>query len=192
MVHCCKNVSNIESTVPNITCPLLPNFVKTSLLNLNKNVGTSFRKSHFWLLFVLTPRLWNWFAYKRFWSLNQILYSSKLCNILYLHKSDDIDLPKKFCSMKWIFWFTCNQIYFVITSWITKEKVCVRWECRLLWKNSLTVWRPKNSPKKVEAYNWVVSICLKYVSLPWHMVNSPRRGASEPWAWREFYKHPVI
>ena len=40
-----------------------------------------------------------------------------------------------------------------------------------------------------EAYNWVVSICLKYVSLPWIMVNSLLRGASEPGAWREFYKN---
>ena len=48
--------------------------------------------------------------------------------------------------------------------------------------------RTKIPSSKVEAYNWVVSICLKYVSLPWHMVNSLRRGASEPWAWREFYK----
>ena len=50
--------------------------------------------------------------------------------------------------------------------------------------------RTKIPSSKVEAYNWVVSICLKYVSLPWHMVNSLRRGASEPWAWREFYNTP--
>ena len=43
--------------------------------------------------------------------------------------------------------------------------------------------------KRVEAYNWVISICLKYVSLPWNMVNSLWRAASEPWAWREFYKN---
>ena len=48
--------------------------------------------------------------------------------------------------------------------------------------------RTNNPLQTVEAYNWVVSICLKYVSLPWNMVNSLRRGASEPWAWREFYK----
>ena len=48
--------------------------------------------------------------------------------------------------------------------------------------------RMKKQAKKLEAYNWVVSICLKYVSLPCSMVNSLRRGASEPWAWREFYK----
>ena len=34
--------------------------------------------------------------------------------------------------------------------------------------------RTKIKENHVEAYNWVVSICLKYVSLPWIMVNSFR------------------
>ena len=63
-------------------------------------------------------------------------------------------------------------------------------EMSVNWKKVAHGLTTKKSPREVEAYNWVVSICLKYVSLPWHMVNSPRRGASEPWAWREFYKHP--
>ena len=53
----------------------------------------------------------------------------------------------------------------------------------------LRIW---NCQKISEAYNWVVSICLKYVSLPWIMVNSLLRGASEPCAWREFYKKQSI
>ena len=55
--------------------------------------------------------------------------------------------------------------------------------------HSDVVWQLKITPHSFEAYNWVVSICLKYVSLPWLMVNSLLRGASEPWAWREFYEH---
>ena len=49
-------------------------------------------------------------------------------------------------------------------------------------------FRTQKFDSNAEAYNWVVSICLKYVSLPWNMVNSLRRDASEPWAWSEFYK----
>ena len=48
-------------------------------------------------------------------------------------------------------------------------------------------FKTKKYDPNAEAYNWVVSICLKYVSLPWNMVNSLRRDASEPWAWSEFY-----
>ena len=62
-----------------------------------------------------------------------------------------------------------------------------------MWWNAEVVRFRENLTAKInqaepEAYNWVVSICLKYVSLPWNMVNSLRRGASEPWAWREFYQ----
>ena len=49
--------------------------------------------------------------------------------------------------------------------------------------------KPKQWSKErgFEAYNCVVSICLKYVSLPLQMVTSQRRNASEPCAWGEFY-----
>ena len=60
------------------------------------------------------------------------------------------------------------------------------------WKKVAHGLMTKKFSREVEAYNWVVSICLKYVSLPWHMVNSPWRGASEPWAWREFYEPFLI
>ena len=56
-------------------------------------------------------------------------------------------------------------------------------------KKSKSGLRTKIWEENPEAYNWVVSICLKYVSLPWIMVNSLLRGASEPCAWREFYKN---
>ena len=48
-------------------------------------------------------------------------------------------------------------------------------------------FRTKKYDPNAEAYNWVVSICLKYVSSPWNMVNSLRRDASEPCAWSEHY-----
>ena len=57
------------------------------------------------------------------------------------------------------------------------------------WGHYGKVLRTSNHQEIFEAYNWVVSICLKYVSLPCIMVNSLMRGASEPCAWREFYKH---
>ena len=44
---------------------------------------------------------------------------------------------------------------------------CWRTACRNYFKNNL---KTQNPVKRVEAYNWVVSICLKYVSLPWNMV----------------------
>ena len=65
---------------------------------------------------------------------------------------------------------------------------CIVAVCSNDWGHYGKVLRTSNHKEIFEAYNWVVSICLKYVSLPCIMVNSLMRGASEPCAWREFYK----
>ena len=87
---------------------------------------------------------------------------------------------KHFCSLKTFWsWFLFSQV---------RVSNPVRKQWRLAWRkifnNNLRTQNPIN---RIEAYIWVISICLKYVSLPWNMVNSLRRGASEPWAWRDFY-----
>ena len=94
-----------------------------------------------------------------------------------LWKSFDLGFSKAIA--EWWPVFAWWQNLTILEDWIWWNAEVVR------FRQNLTT---KNHQAKLEAYNWVVSICLKYVSLPWHMVNSLRRGASEPWAWREFYK----
>ena len=146
----------------------------------------------------LMSRERNVFCFSREWGLNPFAYwgrfhpslqiahkslqflgqsENEFRENVFLQEALDLDFSKAI-AIRWP----------VFVSWqnLTILKCCIWWNAEVdQFRENLTT---KNHQANLEAYNWVVSICLKYVSLPWNMVNSLRRGASEPWAWREFYQ----
>ena len=152
----------------------------------------------------LQPFVRNWcsvrfvFCFSREWDLNPFAYWGRF------HQSFKIAHLSLQCLGQFTYKLRWNILLQESFDLGFSKAMAIRWPVFVSWQNLsiLKEWMwwntevdrfrenltTKNHQAKLEAYNWVVSICLKYVSLPWNMVNFPRRGASEPWAWREFYQ----